>query len=117
MLVPRLEWAYAANPLPSDIIPFNPIPSVFSEADDDDSDDDEYYEPVYPCECRLPDKCCREVDGCINRAMCVECKQGECFCGDSCANGRFQRRDYAPVEVFPTPGKGHGLRCLVDLPA
>jgi len=70
------------------------------------------------CECRLPDDpaavCCG--DECINRATLVECSN-RCKTGDRCTNRDFQRGNNAPVEVFWTKGKGHGLRATSKVKA
>jgi len=71
------------------------------------------------CECRLPDDdpaavCCG--DECINRATLVECSS-RCKTGDRCTNKDFQRGNNAPVEVFWTKGKGHGLRAISTVKA
>lgn len=42
--------------------------------------------------------------------MMYECLADECKV-PGCQNQRFRRRQYAKLEVFPTPGKGYGLRC------
>ncbi|KAJ1542585.1 histone methyltransferase set2 [Nowakowskiella sp. JEL0078] len=46
---------------------------------------------------------------CINRALFVECDEN-CVWGKGCQNRRFQRRLYAPLEVFRADKKGFGLR-------
>ena len=46
-----------------------------------------------------------EPDGLENVLLADECKV------PGCQNQRFRRRQYAKLEVFPTPGKGYGLRC------
>ncbi|ODM96183.1 hypothetical protein Ocin01_10498 [Orchesella cincta] len=50
-------------------------------------------------------------DDCLNRLLMVECGN-ECVLGKRCSNKRFQRKEYAPLEVFKTEKKGHGLRTL-----
>lgn len=52
----------------------------------------------------------------MNREMMYECLADECKV-PGCQNQRFRRRQYAQLEVFPTPGKGFGLRCATDLEA
>lgn len=47
---------------------------------------------------------------CARSEMMYECIAGECKI-PGCQNQRFRRRQYAQLEVFPTPGKGYGLRC------
>lgn len=58
---------------------------------------------------------CGAKANCINRALFVECRPQDCPCGSRCQNQRFQRKEYKPVHVVKTPGKGHGLQCQVDL--
>ena len=53
-------------------------------------------------------------EGCMNREMMYECLADKCRV-PGCRNQRFRRREYAELEVFPTPGKGFGLRCATDL--
>ena len=50
----------------------------------------------------------------MNREIMYECLKEECKVA-GCRNQRFRKREYAPLEVFHTPGKGYGLRCLRDL--
>ncbi len=50
----------------------------------------------------------------MNREMMYECLADKCRV-PGCRNQRFRRREYAELEVFPTPGKGFGLRCATDL--
>lgn len=58
---------------------------------------------------------CGEESGCINRTTLMECTDSECNCGLGCANQRFQKREYAPVDVFATEKKGFGLRAMATL--
>lgn len=44
----------------------------------------------------------------------MECV-GDCGCGTSCQNQRFQQKQYANVAVIKTEKKGHGLRANTDL--
>ncbi|KAJ3120871.1 hypothetical protein HK098_004187 [Nowakowskiella sp. JEL0407] len=46
---------------------------------------------------------------CINRALLIECSD-DCSFGMHCQNKRFQRRQYAPLEIFRADKKGFGLR-------
>ncbi|KAL9591135.1 MAG: hypothetical protein Q9203_000006 [Teloschistes exilis] len=59
-------------------------------------------------------RACGEDSDCINRATKMECT-GDCMCGNSCQNQRFQRQQYAKVAVFKTNQKGYGLRTNTDL--
>ncbi|KAL6602158.1 SET domain-containing protein [Neocallimastix californiae] len=73
-----------------------------------------------PCMCKYrpdvddPEMACGEESGCINRAVLIECAN-DCPCGKYCRNKRFQRKEYAQVEVFQTEKKGYGLRTLTPL--
>lgn len=75
-----------------------------------------------PCDCRYQPKvdnlaaACGSDTSCINRMMFIECTEGDCPSGHFCQNRRFQRRQYAQVDVFKTENKGYGLRALTDLP-
>lgn len=43
------------------------------------------------------------------------CSGTRCQLGLRCTNKRFQKRQYAKIEVFNTEKKGMGLRTLQDL--
>jgi len=47
---------------------------------------------------------------CINFATSMECVDDECSCGAACRNQRFQRREYADIDVIQTERKGFGIR-------
>lgn len=85
---------------------------------------------TFPCECRydpgtinsfisvaLPreDCACGPSSKCVNRELFIECSSSDCPVGAYCQNQRFQRLQYANVEVIPCEEKGHGLKTLVDL--
>lgn len=56
---------------------------------------------------------CGEDSGCINRVTSVECvggKRNSLSCGEDCQNQRFQKKQYANVEVIQTEKKGYGVR-------
>ncbi|KAK9384723.1 hypothetical protein V1515DRAFT_610755 [Lipomyces mesembrius] len=59
---------------------------------------------------------CDELSDCINRMTSMECVDGECNCGDGCRNQRFQRHEYAPLDVIQTDMKGYGIRALANIP-
>jgi [histone H3]-lysine36 N-trimethyltransferase len=59
--------------------------------------------------------CCGRMSSCINRSLSIECNPRTCPCQESCQNQRFQKRLYAKVEVFPTPGKGFGIRTVSNI--
>lgn len=73
---------------------------------------------TYPCDCKFdpeqdpPNSACGE--DCINRMLCIECKD-DCPYGKNCSNRRFQRFEYAKLEVFKTDKKGFGVRTLEAL--
>ncbi|TPX23641.1 histone methyltransferase set2 [Coccidioides immitis] len=80
-----------------------------------------YTEHAMDCDCAeewdaatCRNTACGEDSDCINRATKMECF-GDCGCGDSCQNQRFQRREYAKVSVIKTEKKGYGLRADCDL--
>lgn len=45
----------------------------------------------------------------------MECVGSACGCGDDCQNQRFQKRQYANVDVIKTEKKGYGIRINEDL--
>lgn len=47
----------------------------------------------------------------------VECLTADCRCGEDCQNQRFQRKEYADLEVVKTEKKGYGLRAKRSIPA
>lgn len=53
-------------------------------------------------------------EDCINRLLMIECGP-RCQLGVRCTNKRFQKRQYAKIEVFNTEKKGVGLRALQDM--
>ncbi|KAI3638093.1 hypothetical protein MIR68_003704 [Amoeboaphelidium protococcarum] len=64
------------------------------------------------CQCTASDDC---GDDCINRLMMYECTK--CLPGDRCKNRRFQRKQYAPIEIFDAGVKGFGIKTLETLEA
>jgi hypothetical protein len=60
---------------------------------------------------------CGDDSDCINRLTKMECVMGNCNCGTTCQNQRFQRQDYADVSVIKTEKKGYGLRANTNLDA
>lgn len=58
---------------------------------------------------------CGELLDCINRVTLVECVNGKLGCGDNCRNQRFQKHQYAPIQVFDTDNKGYGVRAQAPL--
>jgi hypothetical protein len=71
---------------------------------------------ISSCECMPTDPC---LSNCINRQLCVECTPSTCSLDPSeCRNRRIQRGRQCKTAVFSTSdGRGHGLRCLEDVPA
>ncbi|KAK9456366.1 hypothetical protein V1511DRAFT_277238 [Dipodascopsis uninucleata] len=77
-------------------------------------------EEVMTCDCKENidgsiNIACDEMSDCINRMTSMECVDGECSCGDRCRNQRFQRKEYAPVDVIQTQKKGYGLRAKENI--
>ncbi|KAL5630659.1 hypothetical protein BROUX41_000531 [Berkeleyomyces rouxiae] len=77
---------------------------------------------VLDCDCKAEwdnghNHACGEDGDCINRATKCECVVGTSACGDDCQNQRFQRKQYANVDVIKTEKKGYGLRAKEDLRA
>ncbi|KAG9007403.1 histone methyltransferase set2 [Tulasnella sp. JGI-2019a] len=73
-------------------------------------------EEAYPCDCRYrpgeelnSHTACGENADCINRLTQTECTD-ECRSKSHCQNQRFQRKQYAPIEIVQTEHKGFGLR-------
>ncbi|KZT58153.1 SET domain-containing protein [Calocera cornea HHB12733] len=73
------------------------------------------------CDCQYeygvdpPDVACGHGSDCINRLTQVECLEDECRCRSHCRNQRFQRKQYAEIEIVRTEKKGYGLRAATDL--
>ncbi|KAL9931781.1 hypothetical protein V8E36_009331 [Tilletia maclaganii] len=73
------------------------------------------------CECTYrygidhPTVACGHDSGCINRLTQVECLEEECQTRGYCQNQRFQKREYADIEIMLTPNKGYGVRTPVEL--
>ncbi|KAK9464050.1 uncharacterized protein V1516DRAFT_669422 [Lipomyces oligophaga] len=70
---------------------------------------------VMTCDCKESwdgkrNAACDEDSDCINRMTSMECIDGDCNCGDGCRNQRFQRKEYAPIDIFQTDMKGYGVR-------
>ncbi|KAH7920227.1 hypothetical protein BV22DRAFT_1040094 [Leucogyrophana mollusca] len=74
------------------------------------------------CDCQFepgvdrPSDACGHDSDCINRLTQVECLPEDCRCRSYCQNQRFQRREYANIEIVQTEKKGFGLRAAADLP-
>ncbi|GAA5990320.1 hypothetical protein JCM10908_007315 [Rhodotorula pacifica] len=82
-----------------------------------------YDEDASRCECTyspdwpLSEQACGEHSNCMNRLMQIECMRGDCRCGKHCQNQKFQKRQYAPIEIVKTEKKGFGVRAGADIPA
>ncbi|KAF5332929.1 hypothetical protein D9758_015955 [Tetrapyrgos nigripes] len=63
-----------------------------------------------------PEVACGHNSECINRLTQVECLPDDCRCRDYCQNQRFQKKEYANIQVVKTEMKGFGLRAEVDIP-
>lgn len=63
-----------------------------------------------------PTLACSESSGCINYLTQIECLQDQCRCREKCQNQRFQKCQYAPIEIVLTPNKGFGMRLKSDVP-
>lgn len=89
-----------------------------------------YINESFPCECvkmegKFPflhiftvlsdENSCGKKSTCINRSLSIECDPRTCPCQENCQNQQFQRRLYSKVEVFPTPGKGFGIRAISNI--
>ncbi|KAK9472533.1 uncharacterized protein V1510DRAFT_365528 [Dipodascopsis tothii] len=77
-------------------------------------------EEIMTCDCKAHtvagvNTACDENSDCINRMTSMECVDDECNCGTACRNQRFQRREFAPVDVIQTEKKGFGLRATADI--
>ncbi|TIA92377.1 hypothetical protein E3P99_00692 [Wallemia hederae] len=67
------------------------------------------------CDCYMSGGACSHNSDCINRLTQVECLLDDCRSGPDCHNQRFQRRQWAGVDVVQTEKKGYGLRAKQDL--
>ncbi|KAJ7456920.1 hypothetical protein FB451DRAFT_1341958 [Mycena latifolia] len=73
------------------------------------------------CECTFeqgeddPRLACGAGSNCINRLTQIECLPSDCRCRAFCQNQRFQRKEYADIEIVLTEKKGYGLRAERDL--
>ncbi|GJN93765.1 hypothetical protein Rhopal_006822-T1 [Rhodotorula paludigena] len=86
-----------------------------------------YDEDAVRCDCTVDpedrtdvpedEQACGDHSQCINRMMQIECVKGDCRCGKRCQNQRFQKRQYAPIEIVKTEKKGFGVRAAGDIPA
>ncbi|KAJ3784971.1 hypothetical protein GGU11DRAFT_721283 [Lentinula aff. detonsa] len=74
------------------------------------------------CDCTFdpeyddPELACGASSDCINRLTQIECLSEHCRCQEHCLNQRFQKKQYAPIEIVLTDKKGYGLRAEDDLP-
>ncbi|GAA5888479.1 hypothetical protein JCM6882_008636 [Rhodosporidiobolus microsporus] len=71
----------------------------------------------YDADENLEDTACGDHSNCMNRLMQIECVKGDCRCGRYCQNQRFQKKQYAPIDIVKTEKKGFGVRAGADLAA
>lgn len=75
---------------------------------------------VAVCECEYvegdPQSACGE-ERCLNAMLNSECTPGHCPCGERCLNQKFQRCQYANLDVVKTTGRGWGLFAKEDIEA
>ncbi|GAA6060898.1 hypothetical protein JCM10212_000181 [Sporobolomyces blumeae] len=83
-----------------------------------------YYDPDSArCDCvyrpgeDMEYQACGDLSQCMNRLMQIECEAGDCRCGRKCQNQRFQKKQYAPIEVVQTEKKGFGVRASENISA
>jgi hypothetical protein len=68
---------------------------------------------IQPCSCPSNgEDPCGPSSNCTNRAKNIECHPSVCPTGERCKNQAFQKRRWAKLKPFPTPGKGWGLKTL-----
>ncbi|XP_055375001.1 nuclear receptor binding SET domain protein isoform X2 [Condylostylus longicornis] len=69
-----------------------------------------------PCNC-LPDdnSPCGFNSQCLNRVLMIECNPKICPAKLNCENQMFEKRQYAPVAIRKTTGKGFGLVCTAPI--
>ncbi|KAF8264188.1 hypothetical protein EI94DRAFT_1871740 [Lactarius quietus] len=68
------------------------------------------------CECPPNGSHAICVEDCINRLTQAECLPEDCKGGSFCMNQRFQRQEYAKIDIVKTEKKGYGLRAAQDMP-
>ncbi|KAK9449347.1 uncharacterized protein V1518DRAFT_437715 [Limtongia smithiae] len=74
-------------------------------------------EEIMTCDCKeswdgTNNHACDEHSDCINRLTSIECVNNDCNCGNNCQNQRFQRREYANIDIIQTDMKGYGVRAM-----
>ncbi|KAJ2934753.1 hypothetical protein H1R20_g2333, partial [Candolleomyces eurysporus] len=62
------------------------------------------------------DDACGPFSDCINRLTQVECLPDDCRCRSHCQNQRFQKQQYANIDIVLTELKGYGLRAEDFIP-
>ncbi|KDN39839.1 SET domain-containing protein [Tilletiaria anomala UBC 951] len=60
---------------------------------------------------------CGDEAECINRLTQIECCEETCLCREHCQNLRFQKKQYAQVDIVRTEKKGFGLRATYGIEA
>lgn len=86
------------------------------------------------------DQACGVDAGCVNRLLQIECEPDDCRCFHHCQNQRcarvagrrgcvggadpvpptrtrFQKKEYAPIDIVRTEKKGFGVRAREDMVA
>ncbi|KAJ6554544.1 hypothetical protein B0H19DRAFT_150279 [Mycena capillaripes] len=59
---------------------------------------------------------CGHGSNCINRLTQIECLPDDCKSRSHCQNQRFQRKEYADIDIVLTEKKGYGLRAESLIP-
>lgn len=73
------------------------------------------------CDCgydrgfEMSEQACGEDANCVNRLLQIECIQGDCKCGKWCQNQRFNKKQYAPIDIVQTEKKGFGVRARENI--
>ena len=66
---------------------------------------------MQPCDCdRKKENPCGEDSNCLNRMLMFECHPAVCTAKELCRNMRFQKRQYPPIQVVRSEGRGWGLK-------
>lgn len=72
------------------------------------------------CNCRKENEesvACGSNSECLNRLLLTECNPSRCPAGKQCDNQQLQRRQYPPLDIIRTLGKGWGLIAKKELKA
>ena len=64
---------------------------------------------LQPCDCdRKTENPCGKDSKCLNRMLMLECHPSVCPAPEMCRNMRFQKRQYPPIQVIRSEGRGWG---------